>query len=88
MSSSLTPGELDAFMKYPALQPPAGVQPNFAEPENQNQPLFIITSILLGIMAVFLMNRGYTKLCITWKCSWDDCKSRLVPYVPAMVEIC
>lgn len=87
MSSSLTPEELDAVMKYPALQPPAGVQPNFADPENQNQPLFIITSLLLGIMAIFLINRGYTKLCITRKYSWDDCKSRLVPCVPALVEI-
>lgn len=83
MSSSMTPEQWDAIKNSPAMQPPAGVQPNSADPVNQNQPFLIVSSLLLGIMAVFIMNRAYSKLWITRRYSWDDCESCMVPCVSA-----
>jgi hypothetical protein len=36
MSSSMTPEQWDVIEKYPAIQPPMGVQPNFEDPKDQN----------------------------------------------------
>lgn len=52
----LSPELLQGLSDYPALQPPSEVVPNFVNPENQNQPLFIATSLELGLMIIFVCN--------------------------------
>lgn len=73
--ANLTAEELSALSDYPALQPPSGIEPNFATPESQNQPLIIVSSLLLGIMGLFFLNRVYIKTFVSRRYSWDDCKS-------------
>lgn len=75
--ANLTPEQLSS---YPALQPPPGVVPNFMHPENQNRPLLVATSIELGIMIVFVLNRFYSKSVLIRKYSWDDCQSSFTQF--------
>ena len=72
--ANLTAEELGALSNYPALPPPSGIEPNFATPESQNQPLLIVTSLLIGIMGLFFLNRVYIKTFVSRKYSWDDCE--------------
>lgn len=58
-----------------AYPPPVGIESNFVNPENRNRPLYVVTSLLLGIMILFIINRAYTKTFIVRKYSWDDRKS-------------
>ena len=77
--SNVSPESLEAFASYPAIPPPSGVIPNFVDPENQNLPLFAVTSLLLGIMALFMLNRVYVKTFIVKKYSLDD--GNWLPYI-------
>ena len=70
-----------AILEGPAMQPPLGVIPNLVDPYNQGPTLIAVGSILLPIMTLFLLVRGYTKYYIIRKASWDDCSSHLLPYV-------
>ncbi|MCJ1401458.1 hypothetical protein MMC11_004671 [Xylographa trunciseda] len=70
--SSLTPEELNALSGVPALTPPPGVESNFVNPQNQSLSFLLVTSFLFGVMAVFFVNRIYTKALIVRKYSWDD----------------
>ena len=42
--------------------------------------LVIVSSILIGLMVLFVAARLYTKLRINRKLKWDDCKSHLALY--------
>lgn len=81
ISTVLSSGSLDVLSKYPLMQPPAGVESNFSNPKNQNRQFLIVSSILLGIMGLFFLNRLYTKIFILGKYFWDDCRSNLLPSV-------
>lgn len=72
-----SPESLDVLSNSPAIQPPAGVESNFSNPENRNPLLLVVTSLLFGIMGIFFLIRVYTKSFIVRKYSWDDCKSNL-----------
>ena len=61
-----------AVLGLPALAPPAGVVPNFTNPESKGPIFVIVGTILLVLMVVFLSNRIYTKSFIVRKLSWDD----------------
>ena len=69
--SGLTMQELSII---PVRMPPNGVKSNFGDAPNNNKPMFAVTSPFLVIMALFFLNRMYTKSCIVRKYSWDDCK--------------
>lgn len=70
--TGLTPESLDVLSNYSVIQPPAGISSDFLNPKTQNQPLLGVTSLLLGIMGIFFLNRVYTKSFIVRKYSWDD----------------
>ena len=79
---TLSPDELaqippSVLNTLPALQPPAGVQPNFVNPENRGYIQNSVASVLFGLMICLFANRVYTKLFVIRKASWDDCKSAL-----------
>lgn len=61
-----------AFLQLPALTPPRGVIPNFANPENRGPTLIIVGAILLTLVIIALAVRAYAKIRIVRKASWDD----------------
>ena len=74
-SSNLSPQGIDVLSKTPAVQPPSGVVPNFETLENNQRPLIVVTSLLLALSSIFMLNRAYTKTFIIRKFSWDDRES-------------
>ena len=69
--AQLTPQQLSS---YPLLSPPEGIRPNFGNAENRNEPIFVVDGIFLTFMALFFLNRMYTKRFIVKRFSWDDSK--------------
>lgn len=63
------------------MPPPPGVVPNLVNPHSQGPTLIVVGSILISIMTVFVLVRGYTKYHIVRKASWDDCQSHLLLYI-------
>lgn len=75
MASSLSNMSSEELASYPALPPPPGILPNFDNTANRNVAFLAVTSLLLGIMALFVLNRLYAKKVLIRKYTWDDCKS-------------
>lgn len=75
MISPLTPQELQLLSNYPVLAPPEGMLSDFANPPNHGKPQIVVTSLLLCIAAIFVLNRVYTKTFIIRKYTLDDRKS-------------
>lgn len=75
MASSLSNMSPEELASYPALPPPLGILPNFDNAPNRNMTFLAVTSLLLGIMALFVLNRLYAKKVLIRKYKWDDCKS-------------
>lgn len=69
-----------AILEGPAMQPPLGVLPNLVNPYSQRPILIVVGSILISIMALFVLVRGYTKYHIVRKASWDDCPLHLLSH--------
>lgn len=69
--AEMSPSVLDAL---PALQPPAGVQSNFVNPEDRGYVLVSVATVIICIMICFFANRVYTRLFIVRKLGRDDCK--------------
>ncbi|MCJ1405114.1 hypothetical protein MMC11_008340 [Xylographa trunciseda] len=61
-----------AVLAGPAVPPPVGVKPNLTNPDSTGHILIIVSSILLGIMLSFVLNRLYVKIFMTRKFGWDD----------------
>lgn len=72
--ANLTSHQLAALSDVPMLAPPPGVKPSLRDPEHNSKPFFIVTSILLFLMAILIINRAYAKTYIVRKYTWDDCK--------------
>lgn len=75
--SSLTPAALaeippSILDTYPALAPPAGVEPNFVNPEDRGYILNSVATVLFCLMVCLFANRIYTRLFIIRKATWDD----------------
>lgn len=78
-ASSLSPEEYakippSVLNTLPALQPPAGVESNFVDPENKGYVQISVATVLFSLMVCLFANRVYTKLFIIRKVSWDDCE--------------
>ncbi len=72
--ASLTAEEAATLSNYPTIPPPPGVKSNFINPKDHNVTLYVIPSLFLGIMIMFLLNRVYAKICIVRRYTWDDCR--------------
>ena len=79
--SDLSPQELAALASTPALPPPPGIKPNFADPVGIQDPFIIVTSLFLALTGIFVLCRVYTKAVIARKASWDDCMHPAVSLV-------
>lgn len=76
---TLSPGELAEIPpsirnNLPALQPPAGVESNFINPEDRGYIQNTVSTVLFCFMVILFVNRVYTKLSVIRKVGWDDCK--------------
>jgi len=76
---TLTPSELveippSILNTLSALQPPAGVESNFVNPEDRGYILNSVATVLFCFMVCLFANRVYGKLFIIRKANWDDCK--------------
>lgn len=57
----------------PALQPPAGLQSNFDDPQSRISLTVIPCAAIVGLMIIFVFMRMYTKVYILKSVGWDDC---------------
>ena len=73
-SSDSTPTKSQHASDQPLISPPPGVTSNFTNPPNHGRLQIVVTSLLLGVTAVFLLSRIYLKVHIVKKYTWDDCK--------------
>ncbi len=74
---SISPDKLAALPSsvlntLPALQPPAGVESNFVNPDDRGYILTTVATVLVCFMVCLFANRVYTKLFIIRKAGWDD----------------
>ena len=70
--SDIPPALLD---ELPALLPPPGVQPNFANPEDHGPALAAVATVLAFFTLVSYGVRMYTKVFIVRRTTWDDCEA-------------
>lgn len=61
---------------FPALNPPAGVLPNFDDPPTRAPAARIVICVTLSFMLVFVFLRTYTRAFVTHMFGIDDCKTR------------
>ena len=76
---ALSPGELSKIppsilSTLPALRPPAGVESNFANPQDRGYIQNSVMTVLFALMVCLFANRVYIKLFVVRKVGWDDCK--------------
>jgi hypothetical protein len=72
--ANLPPAALAMLVDVPAMVAPDGTTSNLANPKNNSEPLFVVTSLLLGLMILFIINRFYVKAFMVKKYSLDDRK--------------
>ena len=66
--------DMDPLTHFPALAPPAGVTPNFVNPQSQAL-MVVVTSILSLVLIIFIsLLRFYTNLWIKKSIKPDDSK--------------
>ena len=58
----------------PLAKPPAGVIPDFIDPESHGYEAIITVSTCLSLMIPFVMTRLYANGFVTRHLGWDDCK--------------
>ena len=59
----------------PSIPPPAGHQPNFADPQCDRNGVYIPLSICTGVATILLFARTFTKHYIMKEIHVEDCKS-------------
>ena len=79
-TQSLTPEQshaaLQALLNGPAGLPPAGVLPNFENPQQNLAFIFRLTTALaLSFPTVAVVIRIYTKRCLIRSMGYEDCRS-------------
>ena len=60
------------MLEGPAMMPPPGVIPNLVDPYTAGPILISVSSVLVGLMILFVFNRLATKAFVTRKFQWDD----------------
>lgn len=71
-----SPTEILQFeLNGPALAPPPGVTPNFANPENILVVLVVVCTLCIFISTLVFWIRVYARLYIFRETEWEDCIS-------------
>ena len=75
-SRMATTQQMQVLLDGPAMVPPSGIEPNFANPENETR-YFVLTVVLTIAVSTFaFLMRVYTKTCLIRKVGWEDCMLR------------
>ena len=74
-ANDVTTINLEQYVNVPALEPPPGVIPNFAIPNERAEVYKTLCSALLAILYVFLCLRLYAKIWIKRNPGFDDRKT-------------
>lgn len=61
------------ILQRPALPPPPGVVPNFANPDNIRVALIVTSVLCLFISTLSFWIRAYTRFYIFKETEWEDC---------------
>lgn len=61
-------------LDFPAMPPPAGVVPNFANPVSHDKAIIAFHTVCIILITMFLAMRLYTRHFINHWLTWDDCK--------------
>ena len=64
--------DFDLIKGFPALAPPIGVKPNFANSESDGYIVIVVGSIFLVLMIFFMSIRAYSKIVIAKAATRDD----------------
>ncbi len=75
------------FSNTPAGMPPPGVTPNFVNPPTQAPITYIVTTVTLPLMIVFVALRLYADVWISRKLDRAGCECFLVSYFPVPVSV-
>ncbi len=74
--STLQNGNLPANLNnLPGMPPPPGEIPNLYNPYSRGGTYTAVGTTIIVAMALFVINRQYTKHFIVREWNWDDCKS-------------
>lgn len=77
-SASLTLEQVEAnihaLLNGPAVEPPAGVTPNFVDPPNREATIFPIMALCLTIATLAVLVRLYSKLFLLRSVAYEDCE--------------
>ena len=71
----------------PAGVPPPGVIPNHINPHSNGPILIGVGSVLVALMMVFVVVRGYTKFMIVGKPTPDDCECEDRPHIRRKTQV-
>ena len=69
-----TPEQIEKLLNGPSLAPPRGVVPNFVDPDNFHVWFIVTAVVCLTFSTLALAMRIYTKMFITRRTEWEDCK--------------
>ena len=67
--------------KLPALAPPAGVVPNFIDPESRAYAVLVGSGVITAVTLIFVILRLYTKAFVTKAIGWEDGRIWRSPYL-------
>ena len=69
-----SPEIIQKLLDGPALQPPPEVIPNLTDPPNLDSSWIATLVVCIFISTLTVFTRMYTKIFITRKVAWADCK--------------
>lgn len=72
MASSQQPSPAQ-LLNEPALQPPPGVIPNFADPPSYHASISALEGVFVALMLIAVGVRICVRVKITRVWAWDDC---------------
>lgn len=72
--SFLPPAEQERILNGPALQPPAGIVPNFENPPSGNTLCRAVLTICLIISSLAVVNRAYSRIFCLKRVEIEDCE--------------
>ena len=86
-SPEQTQAALRTLLEGPAMNPPAGVVPNFDNPSNLDVYLTLCNTLGIAFATVTVILRMYTKVFILRALAWEDCRIYFSSYDFAAVYL-
>lgn len=68
-------GSEELFWNAPAMEPPAGIDPDFVNPSNLKTETIVVVTLCLAASTLVVAMRMWAKICLVRKVVLDDCSS-------------